>query len=164
MPAPITPDAAAAFNAANAAFREGRFAEAVEAAARAVARAPELASAHVLKARALRRLGDEPAARVAYEAALRIDPKCFDALLEHGNVLRGLGEAYEAAASYTAAMAARLIDARPALALARRWPVCAAIWSGSVWSAPICRARLRSCVRRGCWRDLARSRRWSILT
>jgi protein O-GlcNAc transferase len=118
-PIPIAPDAAAAFNAANAAFRQGRFTEAVQAAARAVAQAPELVSAHVLKARALRRLGDNSAARVAYEAALHLDPENFDALLEQGNVLRGLGEPQEAAASYTAAMAVRPADTRPALALAR---------------------------------------------
>lgn len=118
-PISISPDAAAAFNAANAAFREGRFPEALEAASRAVARAPELVSAHVLKARALRRLGDDSAARVAYEAALATDPQSFDALLELGNVLRGLGAVEDAAARYTAAMAARPTDARPALALAR---------------------------------------------
>jgi predicted O-linked N-acetylglucosamine transferase (SPINDLY family) len=117
--APITPDAAAAFNAANAAFREGRFSVAVEAAERATGLAPGLTIAHVLKARTFRRLGDEVAARAAYEAALATDPESFDALLEHGNVLRGLGKADEAAASYTAAMAARPTDARPALALAR---------------------------------------------
>ena len=118
-PISISPDAAAAFNAANAAFREGRFTEALEAATRAVTLAPELASAHVLKARALRRQGDEPAARVAYEAALATDPQSFDALLELGNVLRGIGAVEDAAARYTAAMAARPTDARPALALAR---------------------------------------------
>lgn len=118
-PAQITPDAAAAFNAANAAFREGRFMEALEAAMRATDLAPGLIIAHVLKARTLRRLGDEVAAQAAYEATLRLDPGNFDALLEQGNVLRGLGEADEAAASYTTAMAARPMDARPALALAR---------------------------------------------
>src|SRR3990167_3114795 len=54
---PITPEAAAAFNAANAAFREGRFEAARDAAARAAQLAPDLAIAHVLKARALRRVG-----------------------------------------------------------------------------------------------------------
>src|SRR3990167_119546 len=118
---PITPEAAAAFNAANAAFREGRFEAARDAAARAAQLAPDLAIAHVLKARALRRIGDEPAARAAYDAALAADPASFDALLERGNVLRGLGEAAEAAASYSRAMAARPLDVRPALALARLW-------------------------------------------
>jgi protein O-GlcNAc transferase len=120
-PTPITPEAAAAFNAANAAFREGHFNAARDAAARAAQLAPDLAIAHVLKARALRRLGDEAAARAAYDAALATDPASFDALLERGNVLRGLGEAAEAAASYSKAMEVRPVDARPALALARLW-------------------------------------------
>ena len=120
-PTPIPPEAAAAFNAANAAFREGRFEAARDAAAQAVLLAPAMAIAHVLKARALRRLSDETAARVAYEAALAIDPASFDAHLEHGNVLRGLGEADEAATSYSKAMEVRPLDARPALALARLW-------------------------------------------
>ena len=120
-PTPITPEAAAAFNAANAAFREGRFDAARDAAARAVELAPDLTIAHVLKARALRRIGDEPAAQAAYDAALTTDPASFDALLERGNVLRGLGEAAEAAASYSKALEVRPVDARPALALARLW-------------------------------------------
>jgi len=120
-PTPITPEAAAAFNVANAAFREGRFDEARDAAARAARLAPDLAIAHVLKARALRHLGDEAAARAAYDAALATDPTSFDALLESGNVLRGLGEPTEAAASYTKAMEVRRGDVRPALALARLW-------------------------------------------
>lgn len=119
VPSAITPGTAAAFNAANAAFRAGRFAEARDAAARAAELSPNLAIAHVLRARALRHLGDEAAARAAYDAALAADPLSFDALLERGNVLRGLGEAAAAAASYSAAMAARPEDARPALALAR---------------------------------------------
>lgn len=118
---PITPEAAAAFNTANAAFREGRFEAARDAATRAAQLAPDLAIAHVLKARALRRLGDETAARASYDKALATDPTGFDALLERGNVLRGLGEPVEAAASYSRAMAARPLDARPALALARLW-------------------------------------------
>ena len=83
-PSPITPEAAAAFNAANMAFREGRFEEARDAAARAAQLAPDLAIAHVLKARTLRRLGDEAAAQAAYDAALIADPTSFDALLERG--------------------------------------------------------------------------------
>ena len=118
---PISPKAAAAFTAANTAFREGRFEEARQAAVRAVQLAPDLAIAHVLKARTLRRLGDESAAREAYDAALIADPTNFDALLEQGNVLRGFGETTIAAASYTRAMEVRPLDARPALALARLW-------------------------------------------
>lgn len=121
VPTPVTPEAANAFNTANAAFREGRFAAALEAATEAVKRAPELAIAHVLKARILRRLGDETAARDAYDAALIADPTSFDALLERGNVLRGLDQIALAAASYASAMEARPLDARPAFALARLW-------------------------------------------
>ncbi|MEZ0468066.1 tetratricopeptide repeat protein [Phaeobacter sp. SYSU ZJ3003] len=115
----ITPEAAEAFNAANADFREGRFAEALEAASRATDLAPDLAIAHILKARALRRLGENDAAKMAYEAALRVDQGSFDALLELGNVHRSLGAPQDAADRYTAAMEARPKDARPAVALAR---------------------------------------------
>jgi len=118
---PIPPKAAAAFNAANTAFRAGRFEQARDAAAQAALLAPELAIAHVLQARALRRLGDEVAARAAYDAALIADPASFDALLERGNVLRGLADTAQAAASYARAMQTRPLDARPALALARLW-------------------------------------------
>jgi len=123
MSAPVNlpPEAAAAFNAANAAFRDGRFDEAQDAATRAVQLAPELTIAHVLKARALRHLGDETGARASYDVALATDPTSFDALLERGNVLRGLGEPAEATASYTKAMEVRRGDVRPALALARLW-------------------------------------------
>ena len=117
----ISEQAALSFNRANTAFREGRFEEARDAAAQAVHLAPELAIGHVLMARTLRRLGDEAAARAAYDAALIADPTSFDALLERGNVLRGLGEPALAAASYTSAMEARPMDTRPALALARLW-------------------------------------------
>ena len=117
----ISEQAALSFNRANTAFREGRFEQARDAAARAAQLAPDLAMAHVLMARTLRRLGDEAAARAAYNAALIADPTSFDALLERGNVLRGLGEPALAAASYSSAMEARPMDARPALALARLW-------------------------------------------
>ncbi len=121
VPTPITPEAANAFNTANTAFREGRFAAAREAATQAVKLAPELAIAHVLKARILRRLGDATAARDAYDAALIADPTSFDAFLERGNVLRALGQTVLAAASYASAMEVRPLDARPAFALARLW-------------------------------------------
>lgn len=115
----VSSDAAVAFNAANAAFREGRFAEAVKLASDAAKLVPDLTIAHVLKARSLHRMGDFVAARAAYELALRLDPVNFDALLEHGNVLRAISAPHEAAASYKTAMGVRPADARPALALAR---------------------------------------------
>lgn len=118
-PLSIASDAAEAFNAANAAYREGRYADACEVATRVTMLAPDLAIAYVLKARALRCLGNDGAAQSEYEAALSLEPVNFDALLELGNVLRGLGAPKEAADRYTAAMAARPLDARPALALAR---------------------------------------------
>jgi len=117
----ISEQAALSFNRANTAWREGRFEQARDAAARAVQLAPELAITHVLLARILRRLGDEPAARAAYDAALIADPTNFDALLERGNVLRALGDHDLAALDYASAMEARPLDPRPALALARLW-------------------------------------------
>lgn len=110
---------AAAFNAANAAFRAGRWEEARDGAARAVASDPGLVNAHVLLARAARALGDVQAARAGFDAALARDPAQFDALLERGNLGRAQGDTAGAAADYAAAMAARPADPRPALALAR---------------------------------------------
>lgn len=111
--------AALAFNAANAAYAEGRFADAIADAERAIRAMPGLANAHVLRARALRALGRDDAARHAYEAALAIAPEHFDALLEQGNTLRALGDPAAARQFYRRAMAARPEDPRPALAWAR---------------------------------------------
>ena len=115
----IAPDAALAFNAANAAMREGKLEAVLTNIEMALKHAPILTEAYVLRGRALRRLGDESAARAAYDAAVELEPANFDALLEQGNVLRSLGEPDKAAVSYTAAMAVRPLDARPAVALAR---------------------------------------------
>lgn len=115
----VAPKAARAFNAANAAWREGNLQTVLAQLQIALVAAPDLVEAHILQARSQRRLGDEQAARVACDAALQVDPDNFDALLERGHVLRVLGGVEDAAASYTAAMAARPQDPRPALALAR---------------------------------------------
>lgn len=118
--APAIPrEAAVAFNKANAAYRAGNLIEARTAIEHAVTAAPDLPQVHVLNARILRQLGDDVAARSAYDAALDRDPTQFDALLERGNVLRALSVPSEAASSYVMAMAARPEDPRPALALAR---------------------------------------------
>jgi protein O-GlcNAc transferase len=116
---PFPQTAAAAFNAANAAFRANRWAEALDGTNRAIAAAPMMVQAHVLKARALRSLGDAEGARAAFDAALACEPAQFDALLERGNLRRLQDDAEGAAADYAAAMAARPQDTRPALALAR---------------------------------------------
>jgi len=120
-PRTIAPGAATAFNAANAAWRAGRLADVVSGIDLALRDAPDLPEAHVLKARALRRMGEETGAKAAYDAALALEPASFDARLERGNVLRSLGKHDEAAADYAAAIEARPLDPRPALALARLW-------------------------------------------
>lgn len=115
----LAPQAALAFNAANAAWRENRPDHALAEIEKAVAAAPDLAIAQVLKARILRRQGHLAKARQAYELALRSEPDHFDARLERGNILRATGDAQAAADDYRAAMATRADDPRPALALAR---------------------------------------------
>ena len=117
----IAPQAADAFNKANAAWRTGDINGALHHAQKATQRAPELVEAHILKARAFRRLGEDEKANTAYAEALSIDPDNFDALLERGNVLRVLQDPIEANKSYTKAMKVRTDDPRPALALARLW-------------------------------------------
>ena len=117
----ISPQAADAFNKANAAWRAGNVLEALQHAQQAAGQAPELVEAHILKARAFRRLGDDGKARAAYADALSVDPDNFDALLECGNVLRVLEDPNAASESYTKAMQVRTDDPRPALALARLW-------------------------------------------
>lgn len=115
----LPPEAVIAFNAANAAWREGRDDEALAEVGKAIDAAQDLVIAHVLRARILRRAGRDEDARLAYDTALGHQPEQFDALLERGNVLRALGRIDAAAADYLAAMAARTGDSRPALALAR---------------------------------------------
>ena len=111
--------AATTFNRANAAFREGRFADVAKLLSPMPAGLADLPVAHVLLARAQRALGDATAAMSAFDAALARDPAQFDALLERGNLRRAQDDANGAVEDYTAAMAARSADPRPALALAR---------------------------------------------
>lgn len=117
--AAVSPRAAEAFNAANAAYRSERWEDARRNADRAISIDAALVPAHVLKARALRAMGKLAAARDAYDAALACDAAQFDALLERGNVRRMLDDAEGACADYIAAMGARPADPRAALALAR---------------------------------------------
>lgn len=114
----LSHDAATAFNTANAAFREGRYAPAKQAIERAIELAPEYANAYVLMARILRQMNEHQSALDAYLSAVAIEPDHFDALLEGGNVLRAIGDVEAAEKNYRAAFLARPADARPALALA----------------------------------------------
>jgi predicted O-linked N-acetylglucosamine transferase (SPINDLY family) len=119
-PPPALPEAVArAFNRANAAYREGKFAEVAELLAPVLPLLARWPLAHVLLARAQRALGDAEGARSAFDAALACDPTQFDALLERGNLRRGQDDLEGAAADYAAAMTARPADPRPALALTR---------------------------------------------
>jgi len=113
------PAAARAFNAANAAFRTGRWQAACAAAETALQAAPDLVVAAVLLGRARDRLGEAEAALAAYDRAVAQDPACFDAHLERGNLLRRTGRADAARDAYRAAIRARPADTRGHLALAR---------------------------------------------
>jgi predicted O-linked N-acetylglucosamine transferase (SPINDLY family) len=111
--------AAQAFNAANAAFREQRWAEALALASQAVGLDAGLVVAHVLQARCHVRLDKLDAARDAFAAALRLDPTQFSAWLELGNVSRRLGAIERAVQCYERAAACNPQDGRGYLACAR---------------------------------------------
>jgi predicted O-linked N-acetylglucosamine transferase (SPINDLY family) len=111
--------AAQKFNEANAAFREQRWADALALAEKALALNAGLVVGHVLQARCLVRLDKPEAARDAFAAALRLDPKQFSAWLELGNVSRRLGAMERAVQCYERAAACNPQDGRGYMACAR---------------------------------------------
>ena len=113
------PEAAEAFNAANAAYRVSDFATALQHADRSIKAMPQMAIAHLMRARCLSVMDDLPGARAAYQAVLEIDAADFSAHLELGNILRRAGEVDAAEQSYRRAMDARPQDYRSHLAAAK---------------------------------------------
>ncbi len=108
MPPSLTAAAAQSFNAANAAHRGGRWQEALAGFEAALGHDASLVPAHLGRARCLVQLGQTQAAREAFAACLRIEPRNFSAWLEAGHLCRQMGELQQAAGAYQ-----RAIDAAP---------------------------------------------------
>lgn len=115
----ITPQAANAFNQANAAFKAQEWEKALEGAEQALASSPSLLVAAILRARAMVQLGRLQDAAAAFADALKIDPGNFSAWLERGNALRRLGNETLATTCYERAVQAAPGDRRGHIALAR---------------------------------------------
>ena len=110
-------EVAQAFNAANAALRQGRTAQAQAGFEEVLRLQPDLASAHLGLARCLMQQGQWMSARVAFAACLRLEPKHYSAWLEAGHLCRQMGELQQAAGAYQ-----RAIDAQP-----QRYEACLAM-------------------------------------
>lgn len=116
---PPSEEAALAFNKANAAFRAGNWTAALDGCERALVISQDFVLAHILKARALSNLSRLPEAAACYESALRLDSENFTAWLERGNIYRRMDMPEKALACYQRAAAARPLDRRAHIALAR---------------------------------------------
>lgn len=97
--------ASLAFNAGNAAWRQGDWAGALAAYEQASQQAPDLAAAHLGRARCLVRMGQWMPAREAFAAVLRLVPAHYSAWLEAGHLCRQMGELQQAALAYQRAIA-----------------------------------------------------------
>ncbi|MEM9967904.1 MAG: tetratricopeptide repeat protein [Pseudomonadota bacterium] len=113
------PDAAEAFNKANAAFKVGDFEVALAHADIALKSMPDMVIALLVRARCLRSLAKPQEALVAYQKALSLDPANFNAHLEAGNIYRQFGDFDAAVKSYSRASESRPSDHRGALAAAK---------------------------------------------
>ncbi len=119
MPTDISPEAAQAFNQANAAFKAGSWAEALEGTEVALKASPRLSVAAILRARTLANLNRLSDASAAFAEALKLEPESFSAWLERGNTLRRLGDDSEAIACYERAVQITPGDRRGHIALSR---------------------------------------------
>lgn len=111
--------AANVFNEANAAYKQGEWAQALIAAETALEAHDGLVPAHLIKARCLVRLGQLMAAREAFAQTLRLDPKNFSAWLEAGHLCKQMGELGQASAAYQHAINAAPERHEGYLAMAR---------------------------------------------
>ena len=112
-----------AFNAGNAAWRQGNWAHALAAYVEAVAQAPGLTAAHLGRARCLVKLGDGAAAREAFAAVLRLAPAHYSAWLEAGHLCRQMGELQQAVGAYQRAIHAVPTRHEAYLGMARVLPM-----------------------------------------
>jgi predicted O-linked N-acetylglucosamine transferase (SPINDLY family) len=97
-----------AFNAGNAAFRQGDWAQALASYDEAAKAEPEMAATHLGRARCLVKLVLWMPARAAFAECLRLEPSHYSAWLEAGHLCRQMGELEQAAGAYQ-----RAIDAAP---------------------------------------------------
>jgi predicted O-linked N-acetylglucosamine transferase (SPINDLY family) len=89
-----------AFNAGNAAFRRGEWAQALASYDEAAQAHPDMATAHLGRARCLVKLARWMPAREAFNACLRSEPSHYSAWLEAGHLCRQMGELQQAAGAY----------------------------------------------------------------
>lgn len=92
--------AAQAFNAGNAAFKKGEWAQALTMATQALAHDESLVPAWLMKARCLVCLSQWMPAREAFAQTLRLEPTHYSAWLEAGHLCKQMGELMQAAAAY----------------------------------------------------------------
>ena len=121
---------AEAFNAGNAAWRQGNWAQALAAYDEAVAQAPALAVAHLGRARCLVKLGEVAGAREAFASVLRLEPAHYSAWLEAGHLCRHMGELQQAAGAYQRAIHAEPTRHEAYLGMARVLPLLGQAESG----------------------------------
>ena len=82
----------AEFESARSAYMAGRFADAESIAARLLAKSPQNAPLQAIRAASLAQMGNTKEAAEAYEAAIAIDGQYFEARLQYGQLLMGIGE------------------------------------------------------------------------
>ena len=103
-PQEIEHAAAQAFNAGNAAYKNGEWAQALALATQALAHHDGLIPAWLMKARCLVQLGQWLPAREAFAQTLRMEPTNFSAWLEAGHLCKQMGELTQATAAYQKAI------------------------------------------------------------
>ena len=108
-----------AFNAGNAAFRRGEWAQALASYDEAAQAHPDMATAHLGRARCLVKLAQWMPAREAFNACLRSEPSHYSAWLEAGHLCRQMGELQQAAGAYQHAINANPVRYEAPLAMAR---------------------------------------------
>ncbi|MEY4563330.1 MAG: hypothetical protein RLZZ618_2607 [Pseudomonadota bacterium] len=118
-PTAPTPQAAEAFNQANAAYRAGDWMAALAGYSAALGLQGQFADAALQRARCLVALGRTAEAREAFAQTLRLDAQHYSAWLEAGHLCRQQGVLQQAAGAYARAMAVAPQRHEAALALFR---------------------------------------------
>ncbi len=82
----------AEFESARSAYMAGRFADAESIAKRLLAKSAKNAPLQAIRAASLAQMGKTKEAAAAYEEAIAIDPQYFEARLQYGQLLMGIGD------------------------------------------------------------------------